>query len=342
MADFIFKGYDNFIIQNKINNSLLTKLDMSQFMTVDTSLAMQPGMVKKIHKYSGSGEAEILDRGEGNTAFVDADFVEEEYRVERTQAQARYYDDDAMADPVLVDKKIAQASDAMVNIWTKQAIAEFGKTEKISVFTDWKLANWADAIAIYANKYESQEGLFCLAAMDLVPTIRKALGEQLMYVEDYIRTGAIGAVLGVPIYTSKAVPEGTMFLATKEAVTAFLKKNVAVEQEHDVDTKLNKIVATLYSIIALTDGNKCIMCGKAQATPVSVTTKAAAAKVVAGAATNGAKVTVYVNGKKYANTIEASSNAYSVTGEANLVAGDKIHVVAELDGYVKSIVDAVV
>lgn len=342
MADFSFKGYDNFILQNKIESSLLTKLGMSQFMTVDTSLSEQPGMVKKIHKYKGTGEAEILDRGDGNTAFVDADYTVEEYRVKRTQAQAKYYDDDEMTDPVLVDKKIEQVSDAMVNMWTKQAIAEFGKTEKVAAFTDWKLANWAEAISIYSNKYESQEGLFCLAAMDLVPTIRKALGDQLQYVEDYIRTGAIGSILGVPIYTSKAVPSGTMFLATKDAVTAFLKKNVFVEQDRNIDTKLNQIVASRYSVIALTNEDKCIMCGKAQTTAATVTTKAASAKVVAGAATTGAKVTVYVNGKKFGTSVDASANAYSVTGEANLVAGDKIHVVAELDGYVKSIADAVV
>ena len=102
--------------------------------------------------------------------------------------------------------------------------------------------------------------------MKAVPEIRKALGQSLMYVEDYIRTGAIGAVLGVPIYTSKALDdleedsEGQPigFLATREAVTAFIKEDVRVEQDRDIDKKENFIVADRYAVIALTDETKCI------------------------------------------------------------------------------------
>ena len=38
-----------------------------------------------------------------------------------------------------------------------------------------------------------------LLLLILIPVIRKALGEQLMYVEAYIRTGAVGSVLGVAL-----------------------------------------------------------------------------------------------------------------------------------------------
>lgn len=262
------------------------------------------------------------------------------YRIKSLQDNIlRYYDDDQMTDPVLVDTKIQALAVSMVNNWTKKSIDEFHKTNNMAVFTDWGLANWADAIAIYSNKYEDQAGLFCLCSMDLVPTIRKALGDYLKYTEAYIRTGAIGDVLGVPIYTSKALPKETMFLATRDAVTAFIKKGVFVEQDRNIDTKLNNIVASRYTVIALTNESKCIMCGKAQSTAATVTTATKATTTIAGAATTGAKVHAYVNGKEVGTPATAASSAYSITIANNLVAGDKVKVIAWKDGFVKSISD---
>ena len=115
MADYEFKGYDNFVLANKIKSILDTKLDMNRFMTPDYELAEEPGKTKKIHKYTGTGEVEDLARGEGNTKFVDAEFSEEEYTVSRTQGQAKYYDDDIMTDPVLIDAKVKYLAEGMVN-----------------------------------------------------------------------------------------------------------------------------------------------------------------------------------------------------------------------------------
>ena len=102
--------------------------------------------------------------------------------------------------------------------------------------------------------------------MTAVPEIRKALNDNLKYVEGYVRTGYVGSVCGVPIYMSKALDnmdedsEGTPvgFLATRDAVTAFIKKDVRVEQGRNIDTKENMIVADRYAVIALTDETKCV------------------------------------------------------------------------------------
>ena len=179
--------------------------------------------------------------------------------------------------------------------------------------------------------------MFFLASTDLIPTIRKALGEQLMYVEAYIRTGAVGSILGVPIYTSKAVPSGMMFMATKDAVTAFIKKGTFVEQDRDIDKKENFIVASRYTVIALTDESKCVACGKAQATAATVTTATKETKVISGAATTGAKVKAYVNGIATGAEVEASGNTYSITANENLKSGDVVRVVASLNGFLNSV-----
>lgn len=342
MADYAFKGYDNFVLQEKIDSIISTKLDMNKFMTADYSLVEQPGMVKKIHVYKPSGQAYDLDRGEGISNWIDAEYVEREYRVKRTQDGCKYYDDDQMTDPTLIDTKLRGVAEVMINNWTDKAIAEYNKSWNQSVMTNYELADWADAIAKYTNKYEDQAGLFFLCDIALVPTIRKVLGDYLKYTEDYIRTGAIGDILGVPIYTSKALPKGIIFLAHKDAVHAFLKKNTFVEQDRDINTKENRVIAARYSVIALYDESKCVKMGKAMSTPATITTYTAGAKTVAGAATTGAKVTLFINGVKDGNPVTAVSNAYTFTAAENLVADDKVMIVVEKDGFLPETVEVTV
>lgn len=340
-ALFPFKGYDNSVIEKKIDSLLETKLDVNRFLTADYSLAEQPGMVKKIRSYTGTLFAEDLARGEGSTDWVDAEYVEREYRVVRTQSPARWYDDDLMTDPMLIDAKVKYVAESMVNDWTKKAIAEFGKTSNQAVMTNWDAADFAQAIAKYRNIHEDTEGLFFLINTELVPQIQNLLLGTLQYTEGYIRNGAVGVIYGVPIYDSVAVPKGLMFLATRDAVHAFLKKQTFVEGDHDPDTKLNRMFAAKYSVIALYDETQCIACGAQNAQATTITTSAAGAAVVAGAAPTGAKVSVYVNDKLFGVPVVAAGNAYSVTGIDNLEVGDRIRVVAELEEYLPGIALAI-
>lgn len=341
MADYNFKGYANQVIEEQIDSILATKLDVNKFMTPDYSLEAAPGMLLKVHKYTGSGTVDDLSRGDANSNFIDADYVEEVYQVARTQGQAKYYDDDAMADPKLVEAKIQYLAEGMANDWTRKAIAEFNKTENACEVSSYSLGSFADAIAQYTNVFESQEGLFFLCNIGLVPELRKMLGADLKYTEGYIKTGAIGDILGVPVYTSKAVPSGIIFLADKKAVRACLKKNTFVEQDRNIDKKENFIVAARYSVIALEDERRCIAIGAAQTTAVTLTTYTKNAKTIAGACTDGATVQAYVNGVA-TGTAATGSSGYSITATSNLLPGDVVKVVARLDGYVVSVATATV
>ena len=62
--------FDNFVLETKLENQLITKLNMNQFITMDYSLTEQPGMVKKIRTYVGTGGVEDLDMGDGNTEVI--------------------------------------------------------------------------------------------------------------------------------------------------------------------------------------------------------------------------------------------------------------------------------
>lgn len=339
MALFNFNGYDNFVLENKIESILSTKLDMNQFMTADYQLTENPGMLKKIHKYKASGEVDDLDRGDGNSHFIVANYTPVEYRVKRTQGQTRYYDDDIMTDPVLIDTQLQGLAESMVNDWTKKAIAEYDKTENQVAITDFSLGSFADIIAKYTNKWEDQTDLFFLINIKDIPSVRKMLGDYLKYTEGYIRTGAIGDVLGCPIYASKALPEGIIFCANKQAVTAFFKKDVNVEQDRNIDTKLNIVVASRWTVIALTDESRCIKAGKAQSVALTATADASEGSVT-GAAPTGAVVYVYDKDGVELGHATASSNTYTV-GSLELTADEKVKVVAKLDKFLPSILPEV-
>lgn len=328
-ANFPFNGYDNEVLENQIKSVLDTKLDINRFMTPDYSLEGTDGLKVVIHTYKGAGDAEDLARGEGNSEFITSAYESKEYVINRTQAQTRYYDIDAYNDSKLIESQLQTLAESMVNNWTRKAVGEMMKSENVIACTNYDLADFADAISFYANQYEDQSGLFFLASMDMVPVLRKSLGAYLMYTEDYIRSGALGSILGVPVFTSKAVPANTIIMATREAVTAFQKTGVQVESDHDIDTKENRVVASRYAVIALTDETRCAVLGTAQETALTAVADVSEG-TIAGAATDGAVVVAYDANGTVLGRATASSDSYSIAAE--FAVGDKIKVVATLDG----------
>lgn len=248
--------YDNFVLENKIEDMLTTHIDMNQFMTPDYSLTEHAGMTKKIHTYTAEGDVEELAMGQGNSGEIEVSFDEKEYTVGTTQGRFSYYDEQEMTDPMVVSTGLEGMSAKMTNDLTAKAVAAMGSTSLIYNVTNWDFAAFADAIALYP--YEDEEGLFCIINPAQKAEIRKALKDDLKYVEGFSRTGYIGSVCGVPIYISKAVPAGEAYLGTRKAVTCFVKKGVEVEQDRDADVRKNLVWARKVMLVALTDGTRMI------------------------------------------------------------------------------------
>ena len=93
--------------------------------------------------------------------------------------------------------------------------------------------------------------------------IRKSLKDDLKYVEAFARNGYVGTVAGINLYGKADATEGTIIVATKEAVTLFIKKGVETEQEREGNTRLNSIFNRKYYIAALTDATKVVKMVKA-------------------------------------------------------------------------------
>lgn len=247
--------YENFVLENKIEDLLTTGIDMNAYMTADYSLSENAGMKKVIHVYTATGNVEDLAMGDGNTGDIEVSFQPVEYEVGVTQGRFPYYDEQEMTDPMVVETGLKGLADKMTNDLTAKAIGAMDDAT-LTLAIDWSFDGIVDAIGVMNT--ESEDGLFLLINPAQKATLRKNLGQDLKYAEGFARTGYIGSVCGVPVIVSKAVPAGEGFLATKEAVTCFVKKGTEIEQERDANTRKNSIFARKVMLVALTDGSKCV------------------------------------------------------------------------------------
>jgi hypothetical protein len=146
----------------------------------------------------------------------------------------------------------------MFNTINADIFAEFNKTGVEVPVTALDFGAFVDASA--ALNIENLEGvsIFAFVCPKDVAKLRKALKEDLKYVESFARTGYIGTVAGVNLYTKKDATEGEVIVATKDAVTIFNKKGTEIEQERDANTRENTIYSRKYYIVALTDESKVV------------------------------------------------------------------------------------
>lgn len=248
--------YDNVVLANKIEDILTTAVDLTSYMTVDTSMTQEAGMKKKINTYKAQGNVETLEMGSGNTGDIEVSFATKEYEVETVQGRFQYYDEQAMTDPMVVQAGLEGIAKTMINDFTKKAIAEFDKATLTVARTGFAFTDIVDAIAKLNT--ENEDGLFILVGVADLAEFRKELQDDLKYSEDFVRTGYVGSVCGVPVIVTKAITNGNIYLASKDAVTLFIKKDTEVEQERDANVRNNKVYIRKVAVVALTDENKVV------------------------------------------------------------------------------------
>lgn len=248
--------YDNVVLANKIEDILTTAVDLTSYMTVDTSMTQEAGMKKKINTYKAQGNVETLDMGVGNTGDIEVSFTTKEYEVETVQGRFQYYDEQAMTDPMVVQAGLEGIAKTMINDFTAKAVAEFDKATLTVARTGMTFTDIVDAIAKLNT--ENEDGLFILVGIADLAKFRKELKDDLKYNEDYVRTGYVGSVCGVPVIVTKAITNGNIYLASKEAVTLFIKKDTEVEQERDANVRNNKVYIRKVAVVALTDETKVV------------------------------------------------------------------------------------
>ena len=254
--------YDNFFLSNEVEDQFNSHLDLQSFCTIDRTLEGTAGMLRKINVYRATDGTEKVAMGEGNTKSIEVSYTPEEYRILLAQNRFQYFDEQAMTDPNLVPVGVRHMGTDMFNTVNADIFAEFKKATLAVTAGAFDFGAFVDAQA--KLNLENLEGvsIFGFVCPADMAKIRKALKEDLKYVEAFAKTGYVGTVGGVNLYTKKDATEGEIIIGTKEAVTLFVKKGTEVEQPprdaDDANIRQNTILSRKYYLAALTDATKAV------------------------------------------------------------------------------------
>lgn len=290
--------YSNFFLSNEIEDQYNSHLDLQQFCTVDNTLTGVAGMTRKINRYSATAGTEKLAKGAGNTQTIEVSYVGKDYEIKLAQNRFKYFDEDAMEDQMVVPVGMRRAGSDMFNTVNGDVYGEFAKATIVVPVSKLDFDAFADAMAMLNLENLEDTSIFAFVCPSDVAELRKNLKETLQYVEAFAKNGYIGTVAGVNVYTKKDATAGSIYVATKEAVTLFNKKGVEVEQntannrsEDAANKRENYIFSRKYYLAALTDETKDVKIFKGTATASQATSPASGTSYYAKSGVGYIKVT---------------------------------------------------
>lgn len=251
--------YDNFYLANEVEDQFNSHLDLAQFCVVDNSLEGTSGMKKIVNVYSASSGTEKLAMGEGNTKSIEVSHTGKEYEILLAQNRFDYYDEEAMRDPNLVPVGMQRAGSDLFNTVNGDVYAEFLKTTQEVTASAFNFDAFVDARAkINIENFKGE--IFGFVNLKDIAKVRKALKDDLKYIEAFVRDGYVGTVGTINLYEKKDATEGIIAGGIKGAVTLFNKKGIEIEQpprsRDEADKRRNTIFARKYYLAALTDNTK--------------------------------------------------------------------------------------
>lgn len=252
----IGKGYENFVLENKMTNDVNTALDVNALFTRDESLATEAGLDKVIHKYTYTGAVEQLNAGEKNSVRGAVSYVPEKYTVKRYQQTFDYNDMDIMQDPYLLDVATNGAAIVMANEIRDEYFAELAKISNTDTYDALNYDVIVDALASIGREVEND--MFIVMGLDARAAIRKDADYKASRQGEILYSGQFGTIAGVPCLFTKhsACANGEVFITAKDQVKFFVKKDGSVEQDRDIETKDNTVVYERHGVMALVDETK--------------------------------------------------------------------------------------
>ena len=247
--------YANKVIEAKAKDLLTTSINARSLMTIDNSLVETEGMTKTINVYTYSGAVEKLADGAKNTPRGSISFEGKDYTVARAQQVFDYLDQDFMKDANCVDMSLKGANQLMVNTMT----SDFYTEAKKATLSHEAATFGYDAIvdAIQKMNLEDESKLFVVIPTAWKADLRKDEDYKAARMGEVIYNGQVGTVCGIPVIATNALTDEA-YVMTVEAIKLFMKKDVEVEQDRDVEAKLNTVVLTTYYICALVDDTKIV------------------------------------------------------------------------------------
>ena len=250
--------YENFFLSNTVEDQFNSHLDLQHFCEVDNSLVGTAGMKRIIHTYRATNGTEKLTVGQGNSKSIEVSYTPVEYEIALAQNNFKWYDEHAMTDPMLVPVGMKHIGTDMYNTVQADIYTEFAKTGLEVPAAAPNFDAFVDASAALNRENIEDMEIFAFVAPADKAKVRKALKDELKYVESYARQGYIGSVAGINLYDKADATAGEIIVGMRGAVTIFNKKGVETEQERDGNTRQNTAFSRKYYVVALTDESKAV------------------------------------------------------------------------------------
>lgn len=250
MANTVF---NNKIVEAKAKDLLVTAVNTRSLMAIDNSLAQEAGMVKTINVYTYNGEAEEVGAGEGNSVRGSITYTPKDYTVKYVQQTFDYQDEDFMKDGTIVDNMLKGATQTMTNKMTADFVAECGKATLKSPAESFGYDAIVDGIG--KLNIEDESKLFVVIPNEWKADLRKDADYKAARMGEVIYNGQVGTVCGIPVIATKALTDKA-YVMTNEAVKLFMKKDVTVEQDRNIETRTNTVVLGTAYLVALENADK--------------------------------------------------------------------------------------
>lgn len=250
----------NQVIEAKITDIANSQLDMRGLFVVDNDLAQAAGLTKRVYKYTYTGYVENLNKGAKNTNKGAVALAYNDYTVNRYQQTYEFNDMDVMADPNIVNVLAEGAGKAMANEIRGEYFTELAKIpwrfdakSRTSLYEEI-----VDVVAALPKAAEQDIlDLFVIMGADARAEIRKDPLFEAAKQGEILYSGQFGSVAGIPCVFSNLVPAETVYIANKDAIVFFVKREGTVEQDRDVESKDNVVVYERHGLIALVDDTRC-------------------------------------------------------------------------------------
>lgn len=256
--------YANKVIEAKAKDLLTTAVNTRSLMAVDNSLAQSEGMTKTVNVYTYTGAVEKLSDGAKNTTRGSISYVGTDYTVQRAQQVFDYLDSDFMKDNSIVDNMLKGANQVMVNQMTADFITEAKKATLGQTFAKGGALGYDTIVdAISKLNLEDESGIFVVIPNAWKAALRKDADYKAARMGEVVYNGQVGTICGIPVIASKALT-AEAFVMTKDAIKLFMKNDVEVEQDRDIEAKKNTIALTTYYVVALVDNTKICKITEAQ------------------------------------------------------------------------------
>ena len=250
--------YENFFLSNTVEDQFNSHLDLQRFCVVDDTLTGTAGMKRVIHTYRATNGTEKLTVGQGNSKSIEVSYTPTDYEIALAQNNFKWFDEHAMTDPMLVPVGMKHIGTDMYNTVQADIYGEFAKTGIQVTTAAYDFNAFVDASAALNLENIEDVEVFAFVCPKDKAKVRKALKDDLKYVEAFARNGYIGTVAGINLYDKADATEGEIVVAVKGAVTIFNKKGVETEQEREPNTRQNTAYSRKYYVVALTDESKAV------------------------------------------------------------------------------------